>query len=234
MLVFCVGACSTRSSGARCSGLKCLGPISPPRTLSLAQEKADFEQIVTSDPSNRYGWYNLGVIAQGARDSKSAAADFERAIAVAPNFESPLYQLGLSHFRANDIPDAVTDLSRAVAANPKDAYAHWYLGLALERHDLKPGDTRPSREMGEALKLDPALLKTFARPADGSRRDPNGSTKYKAIAHACALSRSCSTGTGVEFRRCFDVTSSARRGMTAAKAVRIVSSRNLRRPRCGA
>jgi cytochrome c-type biogenesis protein CcmH/NrfG len=164
VLVLCVGACSTRSSTAGCSGLKCLGPISPPGTLSLVQQKSHFQQIVKSDPTNRYGWYNLGVIAQGAQDTNAARADFERAIAVAPNFEAPLYRLGLLRFQANDIPGAITDLGRAVTANPRDACAHWVLGLALNRVDHPADDHRAANEMRAALKLDPALLKSIRTP----------------------------------------------------------------------
>lgn len=174
MLLICVGACSTRSTTTRCNGLKCLGPISPPSTLSLVQQKTHFQQIVNRDPTNRYGWYNLGVIAQNAKDTKAAAQDFNKAIAIDPHFESPLYQLGLLYFQANDLPDAITYLGRAVAANPMDANAHWQLGLALAHTHMAADSRHAVQELNAALRINPRLgpHNLFNLPTSTSRSAP--------------------------------------------------------------
>jgi tetratricopeptide (TPR) repeat protein len=150
ILVLCAGACST-SRKATTSSI-CL----PSRRTSLSE----FECIVRLDPTDKYGWYNLGVIAQNAKDTRTATQDFERAITIDSHFEAALYNLGVLRFNAKDFHAAVTYLSRAVAANPKDANAHWHLGLALARMDTKADNTLAAKQLNTALKLDPNFINT--------------------------------------------------------------------------
>ena len=42
--------------------------------------------LAKQDPKNKFGWYNLGVIAQSSGDANGAAADFVKAIAIDPRF----------------------------------------------------------------------------------------------------------------------------------------------------
>ncbi|MGO9877015.1 MAG: tetratricopeptide repeat protein [Acidimicrobiia bacterium] len=131
---------------------------------SLAQAKAEFEKEAKADPKNKYPWYNLGVIAQGNGDTKTAQTDFLKAIAIDPKFQSALYLEGVLRYRAKDIPDAITYLSRAVKANPNDANAHWELGLALRHVDSPGASIKSLNELYEALKIDPALVKSGTGP----------------------------------------------------------------------
>ncbi|MGO9875198.1 MAG: hypothetical protein ACLPVY_15500 [Acidimicrobiia bacterium] len=63
------------------------------RNLSLPQLRIRFQQDVTRDPHDKYGWYDLGVIAEDGQDSNAAATYYEKAIALDPTFESALYNL---------------------------------------------------------------------------------------------------------------------------------------------
>src|SRR5690242_5355053 len=62
--------------------------------------KSEFQQVVDLDPNNKYGWYNIGVIAQQSNDSKTAEADYKKALALDPNFEPVLYNLGVLRYGA--------------------------------------------------------------------------------------------------------------------------------------
>src|SRR5690242_18089119 len=63
---------------------------------------SEFQQAANLDPKNKYAWYNLGVIAQYNKDTKTATADYNRSLALDPNFESVLYNLGVLRYAASD------------------------------------------------------------------------------------------------------------------------------------
>src|SRR2546430_15611809 len=121
--------------------------------------KSEFQQVVTIDPNNKYGWYNLGVIAQYAGDKKVATSDYNKALALDPKFESALYILGVLRYAAGDWDGAISYLTRATAAKPKDASAWWNLGPALAHKHTKADDKRSTDALNEALKLNPNLLR---------------------------------------------------------------------------
>jgi hypothetical protein len=123
-----------------------------------------FSCIVKHSPSDKYGWNNLGVVAQSDKDLAAAVSDYEKAIAIDPRFEAPLYDLGVLRLQTGDYRAAITLLTRAVALNPKDANAHWKLGLALTHLHTAAGNARATVELNKALKLDPALLPKGSPP----------------------------------------------------------------------
>jgi len=113
-----------------------------------------FSCIVKNSPSDKYGWYNLGVVAQSDKHFAAAATDYEKAIAIDPKFEAPLYNLGVLRLQAYDITTAITLLTSAVVLNPKDANAHWKLGTAYAAFHTAAGNERATVELNKALKLD--------------------------------------------------------------------------------
>jgi Tfp pilus assembly protein PilF len=130
----------------------------------VALAKTELQDIVKKDPTNKYGWYNLGVIAQGARDNRSAGTDYLRAIAIDPRYEPALYNYGVLRSKANDLSEAIPYLRRAAAAKPNDANAHWNLGLALVRLKTPAGDKQAKAELNIALGLNPKLINTLETP----------------------------------------------------------------------
>jgi tetratricopeptide (TPR) repeat protein len=113
--------------------------------------------LQTESPNAAYGWYHLGVVAEGKGRHQEAESDFLKANGIDPKYEAPLYALGLLHFHADDIPEAISDLGKAVTLDPRDACAHWALGLALVRGDGPAMNERGAKELRAALDIDPAL-----------------------------------------------------------------------------
>ena len=142
--------------------------------------KGEFHQVVSLDPNNKYGWYNLGVIAQYAGDKEGAARDYDKALALDPKFESALYNVGVLRYGAGDWDGAISYLTRATAAKPKDASAWWNLGLALAHKHPKADDKRSTDALNEALRLNPSLLRnrgtTGASGASGAAPTTTTST----------------------------------------------------------
>ena len=110
----------------------------PSPTCDLSVAKTRYQQDVNADPSDKYGWYNLAVIAQSDKDSTTATRDYEKAIAVDPKFEPPLYNLGVMRFQTGNYTAAVGLLNRAVATNPRDANARLELASALVHLQQQP------------------------------------------------------------------------------------------------
>lgn len=133
---------------------------------NTARAKGEFEQAVKEDPEQKYAWFDLGVIAQAAKNDNEAGDDYKNAVALDPNFESALYNYGLMRSQANDLPTAIAYLSRAVAVDPNDANAHWNLGLALSKANTPADNARATIEINKALKLNPKLGKTITGGAN--------------------------------------------------------------------
>ena len=160
-------ACSS-SSGAKAIGTVTLQKaLDDYRAGNVTLAKSEFQQLVKEDPNNKFGWYNLGVLAQYAGNTNDAATNYQKSIAIDPNFESALYNYGVLRMGSNDMDTAITYLGRAVAQNSKDANAHWNLGLALAKrgNTSKDDNTRSKNELNAGLKLDPSLIKTLGSPS---------------------------------------------------------------------
>ena len=129
---------------------------------SIQTAKTEFQQVTSCDPNNKYGWYNLGVMAQYAGNKKEAAADYQKALALDPKFESVLYNLGVLRYAAGDWNGAASYLRRATAVNDKDASAWWNLGLALANLAKATKNNAINNEstdaLNKALRLNPNLL----------------------------------------------------------------------------
>jgi Tfp pilus assembly protein PilF len=158
------GGISTRAAAPRASVADALAKY---KAGHVALAKTELQAVVKKDPTDKYGWYDLGVITQGSGDNKSAGVDYLKAIAIDPRFEAALYNYGVLRFQANDIAPAILYLRRAAAADPNDANAHWNLGLALARPNTPATNKQASVELNLALKLDPKLIKTLDLPVRG-------------------------------------------------------------------
>jgi len=171
----CVGACSTgteaRAAPAASTTLSNV-PVETTtsalrlRNLSLAQLRARFQQDVETDPKDKFGWYNLGVIAEDVNDSAMAVIDYQHAIALDPMFASALYNLGILRYQAHDYPAAVAFLTRAVAANPNDADARTNLNDA--RFALRAANStgnRPPACPASDVQADAFVLSPTTSPA---------------------------------------------------------------------
>ena len=163
-------------SFAACSTSKGGGTVAQNVTLQKALDdyhagnvnlaKSEFQTYVKTNPSDKFGWYNLGVIAQYAGNTTESAKDYEKSLALDPHFESALFNYGLLKLTSNDLDTAIDYLGRATVEDGKDANAHWQLGLALaKRGKGKADNDRSTKELNAALKLDPTLIKQLGPPA---------------------------------------------------------------------
>ena len=149
-------------------GLRTPVECAPPRACNadISAAKSEYQQIVKADPSNKFGWYNLAVIAQNEKNSTTAAGDYERAIAIDPEFESALHNLGVMRLQVGNYTAAVSLLKRAVAANANDAVALYQLALALGHLPTAGAEEQASTALKEALKLDPQVARAFRSGSD--------------------------------------------------------------------
>jgi Tfp pilus assembly protein PilF len=168
------GACGSSSKGDGAQGSSTQAATLLSKALSdyfsgnVEVAKSEFQQVVDLDPNNKYGWYNLGVIAQYANDKKGAEADYKKALALDANFEPVLYNLGVLRYGASDWDGAISYLRRAVAVNDKDANAWWNLGLALAHKHTKATDKESTDALNKALALNPKLIPNRATGASGA------------------------------------------------------------------
>ena len=161
MSVAALAACSTSNGSKVPANVTLQKALDDYRAGNTTLAKAEFEQVVKTDPTNKYGWYNLGVLAQDAGDKSTAATDYQKSLKLDSKFESALYNYGVLQYSLNKLDDAVSLLTRAVAQNGKDANAHWNLGLSLAARAHKGDDKESTKELNAGLKLDPTLTKTL-------------------------------------------------------------------------
>jgi Tfp pilus assembly protein PilF len=150
-----LAACSSGGTPAPKATVACTRDNTP---AALLCAKRTFEQVVKNDPKQKFGWYNLGVIAQGDHDPNTAARDYRKAIAIDPAFESPLYNLGVLRLQAGNYRTAAALLNRAVVANPKDANALFKLASALVHLHTAAANEQAKIALNSGLRLDPPTM----------------------------------------------------------------------------
>ncbi|WP_232677488.1 hypothetical protein [Nocardioides sp. R-C-SC26] len=119
----------------------------------FAEAEVTFLSLITLDPDNVYGLYNLGYLAQTQGNTRSAIVRYTETLSVDGDFAPALYNLALLT-EADDVRAAVLLYRRAVAAAPDDAAAHMRLGFALQHL----GKQREGQQMVDrGIELDPAM-----------------------------------------------------------------------------
>jgi tetratricopeptide (TPR) repeat protein len=159
---------------------------SPYGEVDTAKAKQQFEQLVKDDPRNKYGWYNLGVLAQYEGKTREATANYRKTIDLDANFEGALYNLGLLRYQASDNDEAISLFRRAIAITPTDAKAHWNLGLALTaKNGSEAMNKEATKELNAAIKLDKSLLAGL-KPAKGTTTSTTASSSSVTTTSAAA------------------------------------------------
>ena len=159
--IFAFAACSTSGKSATPTTVGC------PNAAPL-----NFGCHLNTSAKEKYGWYDLGVVAQRDQDFEKAAGDYLRAIAIGPKFEPALYNLAVIRLQSRQYTAAVTLLDRAVAANPKDAKAFEKLAVALVHLHTAADDARAKVALNKSLALDP--------PSRGFPQIPTEPTRPRA------------------------------------------------------
>ena len=127
-----------------------------------------YEDVLGSDPENKFAHYNLGLIAQSQGRSDEAIDAYERAIKVDPRFVAPLFNLAVLHTESQ--PDEAIQLyRRVIAVEPDHAGAHLNLGFLLKDNGK---EDEGNALLDKAVELDPSLESRRTAPAEDSPATP--------------------------------------------------------------
>jgi len=113
----------------------------------------DYSRATASDPTNKFSYYDMGVIYQQHGDSADAASSYHRALLADPNYQSALYNLAV--LLSPTDPGQATSLYRQLQQhNPNDPNVNFNLGLLLiSQNQPTEGHTLLTKSLQE----DPAL-----------------------------------------------------------------------------
>lgn len=112
-----------------------------------------YREALVHDATNKFAYYNLGVIDQAAGRSRVAQFQYELALAHDPNFTPALFNLATIVTRS-DVDAAIRIYRRIIAIQPRNAGAHLNLGFLLKRRGKT---TEGQAEIDRAVALDPSL-----------------------------------------------------------------------------
>jgi tetratricopeptide (TPR) repeat protein len=100
---------------------------------ALDEARREFEEELKIDPGNPAAEYELGEMAQQARQWDQAIAHFTRAAQLEPEFTEAFIGLGKSLVSAGRAQEAVAPLENAVKLDPQNPNAHYQLSFAYRR-----------------------------------------------------------------------------------------------------
>ena len=127
-----------------------------------AAAKATFENVLTIDPENLFGWYNLGLIAQRAGDDEKAIANYDKALAIQADYVPALYNKAIQ-VETRDLDEAIQLYRQVISIDDQSAAAHMRLGFAL----VHQGETDEGQGfLAKGIVLDPAMAKIDAPSYD--------------------------------------------------------------------
>jgi tetratricopeptide (TPR) repeat protein len=112
-----------------------------------------FDKLVATEPTNKFAWYNLGLLDQSAQRPSEAEREYRRSLLVDPDYVPALFNLAVLLTPTQPI-EAVNLYKHAIEVRPDYAPAHLNLGLLL----LSGPDKAMARPaLARAVELDPAL-----------------------------------------------------------------------------
>lgn len=113
-----------------------------------------YNAVLSVDPTNKFAFYNLGVIAQGRQQYDVAIENYTKTLALDDTFNPARYNRGLAYRDTDKVDLAVTDLQGVIKADPKNASAMYNLGQIY----IKQGRaTEGSKLVTDALVINPGL-----------------------------------------------------------------------------
>jgi tetratricopeptide (TPR) repeat protein len=115
--------------------------------------KATFERLVAADSANKFGWFNLGYIAQLKNDPNTAIVDYDKAIAADPNYTPAMYNKAILLEKSN-VDGAIELYRQILTIDSKASTTHIRLGVLLDQRGDKAG---ARAEFNAAVAIDPNL-----------------------------------------------------------------------------
>jgi tetratricopeptide (TPR) repeat protein len=163
-VIGCGGGTNPRSSSQSSSSSASSSPASSAAALintGIAQANAKqyqqaettFRDVLVVSPSNKYAWYNLGLIAQVQNQSSPAIADYSKAVSIDPKYTPAMYNKAILLERTN--PHSALALYQQITSiNPKAATAYLRESFVYDRlHD----QSKAKKTRAQALALDSSL-----------------------------------------------------------------------------
>src|SRR5438477_3826770 len=119
----------------------------------LDEARQDYLKVIAKDPTNKFAYYDLGVIYQQLNDANDAAASYNKALQIDANYKPALFNLAVLETPLAP-QTAISLYQKLLGIDPNDATVHFNLGLLLRQIGQKaPGDA----EVSTALRLNPQL-----------------------------------------------------------------------------
>jgi tetratricopeptide (TPR) repeat protein len=117
------------------------------------EAETTFRDVLVLSPSNKFAWYNLGLIAQMQNQATAALADYTKAIAIDPKYTPAMYNKAILLERTN--PHAALALYQLITSiNAKAATAYLRESFVYQRLGDK---AKASEARGHAVALDSSL-----------------------------------------------------------------------------
>jgi Tfp pilus assembly protein PilF len=176
ILSLAASGCAKKSEGDQASEALGRGLKLHQQGQLLEASKA-YREVLVHDPSNKWAFYNLGLIDQQSGRNTSAEANYRQALELDANFAAALFNLAIVLTKTK--PDEAASLyRRLIQVNPDDPIAHLNLGFLL----LDQGKTdEGTQELEKAVQLDPKLKSRLpASPSPGSTPTPTKSSEPKS------------------------------------------------------
>lgn len=126
-----------------------------------AEAVTTFNNVLLLDPTNKFAFYNLGVIAGSQNDTASALSFYAKALKTDPSYTPALFNKAII-LESTDLPQAISIYQQIVRIDPKAATAFLRLSFALD----KQGQTDQAKTAkAKAIALDPSLATVTPSPA---------------------------------------------------------------------
>ena len=117
------------------------------------EARTTFQSVLDLDPTNAYGWYNLGYIAELQDDDATAVQRYATALTHDKDFSPALYNLAILT-ESSDLGASVELYRREIAVKPDDSAAYMRLGFALRHLGQEP---EAKQMLQKGIELDPSM-----------------------------------------------------------------------------
>ena len=153
ILASCGGGGGGKASGSNSTATLLQAGLTAQASGDSAQAITDYNDVVAKDPSNKFAYYDLGVIYQQRNDIANATKEYRRALVIDPGYKPALYNLAIIETNTNPL-GAIALYQQLLQLNANDVNVNFNLGLLLyDQGQHAQGDTY----LNKAIKLDPAL-----------------------------------------------------------------------------
>ncbi len=124
------------------------------------QAETTFRDVLVLAPTNKFAWYNLGLIAQVQNQASTALTDYSKALSIDGKYTPAMYNKAIL-LEHTDLHSALALYRQITAINPKAATAYLRESFVYDRL----GDKRSAAQArARAIALD-SRLSTVTSPA---------------------------------------------------------------------